>query len=290
MNVQIGHNYEDDLSESKIDFFITQQRFIGFIDLSKEHCHNYYEFFYTKSGNRLLYTNHIPFKLNSDLFVLLPPGQFHKTISVDNNNQELIFGGFKADFFDNLVPGKTTSELLENYPLTGNIKNNYKDYLQFTLDLLNDIFLLPESVTKTTQFKSALFHVLFNCILYDKSDSNSLYTEENKLNIKIRYLQMADYIKKNFEKQITLDKLENEFNMSKYEISRNFKKYMGTSFIDYLNTIRVEQAKSLITNCDKNLTDIAFSVGFESLTHFERTFKKITQLNPSQFSSIYRNK
>ena len=78
--------------------------------------------------------------------------------------------------------------------------------------------------------------------------------------------------------------------MSKYEISRNFKKYMGTSFINYLNTIRVEQAKSLITNCDKNLTDIAFSVGFESLTHFERTFKKITQLNPSQFASIYRNK
>lgn len=290
MNEQIGHNYEDDLSESKIDFFITQQRFIGFIDLSNEHAHNYYEFFYTKSGNRLLYTNHIPFKLNSNLFVLLPPRQFHRTISVDNNNQELIFGGFKADFFDNLIPGKTTSELLENYPLTGNIKTDCKDYLQFTLGLLNDIFLSPESDTKTAQFKSALFNFLFNCIQYDKSDSNSLYTGENKLNIKIRYLQMADYIKKNFEKQITLDKLENEFNMSKYEISRNFKKYMGTSFIDYLNTIRVEQAKSLITNCDKNLTDIAFSVGFESLTHFERTFKKITKLNPSQFSSIYRNK
>ena len=53
MTNQIGHNYEKDLSESKIDFFITQQRFIGFIDLSNEHCHNYYEFFYTKSGNRL---------------------------------------------------------------------------------------------------------------------------------------------------------------------------------------------------------------------------------------------
>lgn len=290
MKDQISRNYEKDLSENKIDFFITQQRFIGFIDLSEEHCHNYYEFFYTKNGNRLLYTNHIPFKLNSDLFVLLPPGQFHKTISVDNNNQELIFGGFKVDFFDNLIPGKTTAELLENYPLTGNIKSNCKDYLRFTLDLLNDIFLLQESAEKTAQFKSALFNVMFNCIMYDKSDSNSLYTKENKLNIKIRYLQMADYIKKNFEKQITLDILENEFNISKYEISRNFKKHMGTSFIDYLNTIRVEQAKSLITNCDKNLTDIAFSVGFESLTHFERTFKKITQLNPSQFSSIYRKK
>lgn len=78
--------------------------------------------------------------------------------------------------------------------------------------------------------------------------------------------------------------LETEFQISKFIISREFKIIIGQSFVDYLNNIRIQRAQTLLTsNIKKNITDIAFECGFDSLPHFTRTFKKHTGLTPTQF-------
>ena len=57
-------------------------------------------------------------------------------------------------------------------------------------------------------------------------------------------------------------------------ISREFKRIMDMSFVDYVNNVRINTAQALLLSSNSNITTIAYECGFDSLVHFERTFKK----------------
>ena len=64
-------------------------------------------------------------------------------------------------------------------------------------------------------------------------------------------------------------------NMSAFYFCKMFKKVTGINFTDYLSRVRIERAKNLLLNPNLRVSEIAFEVGFQSLTHFNRVFKKI---------------
>ena len=62
-----------------------------------------------------------------------------------------------------------------------------------------------------------------------------------------------------------------------------FKKMTNRTPIDYLNVYRIEMASKKIINTDLSITDIAFSCGFNDLSYFIKTFKKITGITPRKY-------
>jgi len=62
-----------------------------------------------------------------------------------------------------------------------------------------------------------------------------------------------------------------------------FKKATGLTFTDYLGRVRVEKAKNLLLNPDLRVSEIAYAVGFQSLTHFNRVFRELTGESPTNF-------
>ena len=62
-----------------------------------------------------------------------------------------------------------------------------------------------------------------------------------------------------------------------------FKKSTGSSFKEYLNMVRIEESKRLLSNTDFSIIDIAIAVGFEDQSYFSKVFKKFTGLTPKQF-------
>ena len=62
-----------------------------------------------------------------------------------------------------------------------------------------------------------------------------------------------------------------------------FKKATGLTFTDYLGRVRVEKAKNLLLNPHLRVSEIAYTVGFQSLTHFNRVFRKLTGESPTDF-------
>jgi AraC-like DNA-binding protein len=64
---------------------------------------------------------------------------------------------------------------------------------------------------------------------------------------------------------------------------RYFKNTMGTSFIDYLKDYRLAMAARLLQASDASILEIAEDVGFESLSYFNRAFKKRYGMTPTQF-------
>ena len=90
------------------------------------------------------------------------------------------------------------------------------------------------------------------------------------------------FIDERYENRITLDEVASLCNLTKPAFCRYFKKNTGTTFIAFLNQYRVSQAKRYLLS-GKNVTETCFSCGFESLSYFNRSFKKIVGENPSNF-------
>jgi AraC-like DNA-binding protein len=62
-----------------------------------------------------------------------------------------------------------------------------------------------------------------------------------------------------------------------------FRKITGINFTDYVSRLRIERAKNLLLNPNLRISEIAFEVGFQSLTHFNRVFKRVLGQSPSDY-------
>lgn len=98
------------------------------------------------------------------------------------------------------------------------------------------------------------------------------------------------YIDENIKNKITIEELENKFFYNRYYIMKLFKKEIGLTIIEYINSIRIYNSILLIKNNDSNFINIAFKNGFYSLEYFSETFKQITNLNPKKFKDYFSQK
>ena len=91
------------------------------------------------------------------------------------------------------------------------------------------------------------------------------------------------YIISNFRKAITLNDVANYTKFNPASLCRYFKKITGKTIFDYLNEIRVEYACKLLSHSNLTISQIAYEVGFNNLSHFNKRFKSITQQTPTEY-------
>lgn len=94
------------------------------------------------------------------------------------------------------------------------------------------------------------------------------------------YYQILDYIQNHFKEPITLKTLAEDFNMSYSYLSSYLSSRMGQGMNEYLNTIRVEEAKKLLSGTDLPLAEIAHQIGYTDQSYFGKVFKKLVGIPP----------
>ena len=92
-----------------------------------------------------------------------------------------------------------------------------------------------------------------------------------------------DYICEHQSEKLSLGQVARAVNMSAFYFCKMFKKITGVNFTDYLSRVRIEKAKNLLLNPNLRVSEIAFEVGFQSLTHFNRVFKKLLGQSPTDY-------
>ncbi|MFN7138597.1 MAG: helix-turn-helix domain-containing protein [Limisphaerales bacterium] len=92
-----------------------------------------------------------------------------------------------------------------------------------------------------------------------------------------------EFIEENQAEDISLGQVAKAVNTSTFYFCKMFKKATGLNFTDYVSRVRVEKAKNLLLNPNLRISEIAYEVGFQSLTHFNRVFKKVVGQSPTEY-------
>ena len=92
-----------------------------------------------------------------------------------------------------------------------------------------------------------------------------------------------DYIREHQSEDLSLGQVARAVNTSTFYFCKIFRKAMGINFTDYLSRLRVERAKNLLLNPNHRISEVAYEVGFQSLTHFNRVFRKILGQSPTEY-------
>ncbi len=93
------------------------------------------------------------------------------------------------------------------------------------------------------------------------------------------------FIQEHQTEDLALGDVAKAVNTSTFYFCKLFKKFTGLNFTAYLSRLRIEKAKNLLLNPNLRVSEIAYEVGFQSLTHFNRVFKKIIGQSPTEYRS-----
>ena len=96
------------------------------------------------------------------------------------------------------------------------------------------------------------------------------------------------YIGTHYQKKISVADIASELNMSKEYFSRFFRKIMRRSFSKFLNEYRITRACRLLIESDKQVSEICYAAGFESIPFFYRQFKKFKKCQPKSYRMNYQ--
>jgi AraC-like DNA-binding protein/ligand-binding sensor protein len=130
-----------------------------------------------------------------------------------------------------------------------------------------------EAMVKLLSIFAEHISVMSNRIVVHRENSESLVIRRAK-----------EFIVENQAEDLCLGQVAKAVNTSVFHFCKMFKKTTGLNFTEYVSRVRVEKARNLLLNPNLRISEIAYEVGFQSLTHFNRVFKKIT----GQSSTDYR--
>jgi AraC-like DNA-binding protein len=125
------------------------------------------------------------------------------------------------------------------------------------------------------------------------SDKRSFLCSENYKQVfdergNKRMTDVYTYIRENYFKPISLEKVSKIARMSPVSFSRYFKKYCGAGFIEYLNRVRTNKACYLLRETEYQVHDIAVECGFASISNFNKQFRKTEGISPRDYRAQFK--
>ena len=108
-------------------------------------------------------------------------------------------------------------------------------------------------------------------------------TESRQKNSAGLIKQAQEYIRAHFAQDLSLDNVSRQVNVSPYYFTKLFKEETGQTFVEYLTSIRMEKAKTLLNTTDKSMKEICTAVGYSDPNYFSRSFKKNTGETPTEY-------
>ena len=128
-------------------------------------------------------------------------------------------------------------------------------------------------------------------ILAESTEFSEFNSEDTRvkwfLNDKIRMGNIYDYIHENYDKNPDVNTISKATKLITPAFCRYFKKQTNMTFTDFVNTYRINQAKLLLLQ-NVSITEVCLNVGFESLSYFNKLFKKYIGETPSAFKKRHR--
>ena len=245
------------------------------------HYHDYIELYYLYSGSRHYFINDKVHKVVAGELVTVCPYDIHATAASEEREYERVLISFGRDFFDSFGDGYASelfafltegSRVIRFTPKERAWIEGMLDYITDKgreFDMGADLFI-----------KNSLACIL---LLLNKKTAREEDVPAKMSDGALLVSRVSGYVNKNFAEQLTLSALSERFFVSPSYLSRLFGRITGTTLTEYINAVRIKEAKGLISSTTLSVAQVAERTGFSSLTHFERVFKKIARMTPIDF-------
>jgi AraC-like DNA-binding protein/ligand-binding sensor protein len=188
---------------------------------------------------------------------------------------------------DNLIAFLQTGQILLHQPKISEFTKATKEILGWGTEV--DLKKLEEAYFQTRVVSKKQYEAVLRLLTifaqHLSSLSNQLTVQEaNSENPAIARARV--YIADQFAEELSLEEVAKQVNMSAFYFCKMFKKATGLTFTDYLARIRIEKVKNLLLNPNKRISEAAYEVGFQSLSQFNRVFRRIAGESPT----VYRDR
>lgn len=214
-----------------------------------------------KYEGETIYKNHAgEYTSNKNHLVILPKGASYEWTCTKSGHYIII------DF---------DSELEHNDLFSLNIDDDSE-----ILKMFKDLETLHFS--KKTFYQITCIHQVYSIILkaIDSHRNSTKYIPNNK---RVRLAPAIDYIASNFTQPIKNEELAALCNISTVYFRKLFFEVYGVSPINYIHKLRIKKAKEMLRSDYSNVTDIAFTLGYNSIYEFSKDFKKHTGVAPTKY-------
>lgn len=249
------------------------------------HWHEDMEFIYVLDGCMDYYINGESVLLEKGDAIVINSGRLHYGYS--NLQKECHF--YCIILHPSLIT--TNKKLVKKYIFTVT-QNNRKDYIFFHNDnrvseLLKSIYNLKIDPSPSYELDViGLFHILWNKIYgIIINESNKCETIADTELVSQR--KMVSYIYQNYSNNISLDNIAAAGNVCRSKCCQVFKKYVGQSPMEFVNSYRLEISQHLLLTTSLNITDICTACGFNHLSYFTKQFQKKYDCTPRDYRKRY---
>ncbi|MCI8887536.1 MAG: AraC family transcriptional regulator [Hungatella sp.] len=237
-----------------------------------KHWHRSVEIFLVLEGALEFFINNTSIPLEAVDFVIVNPNEIH-SIKAPNPNTTIVvqiplscFSGYLEEE-DYAVFSKQSRE--DNGILTELIARMYETYQdkKFGYEL------------KVKGLFYEMLYILITRFMKAEEDQGSIRQKRNL----DRLSRITSYMKKNYNQDITLEGVADEFGFSPTYLSRMFKRYADVSYKAYLLDLRTEYSFREMMNTDHSLSQVAVNNGFPNSRAFAKAFVKRYGCLPSEY-------
>ncbi len=222
------------------------------------------------------------YNLNPDDILFIPPDTLHSIKGGDGIRLIFLIDLEPLqDFIDyNIIEATIMRPLL----LTEKNPPVLYDKVKHYLNDITDIYFRAQSMWELLIF-SRLIQMYADIGRYSFSRKEVNVEDEHTLLYYEKFANLLKYTDAHLDEELSLDWAADYTGFSKYHFLRLFKEYTGMTYYDHLSHKRIQAAQKLLSS-NESVTNIAVRTGFNNLTSFSRSFKKLTGMSPSQ----YRNR
>lgn len=243
--------------------------------------HDRFELYYLLSGAREYLVRDSIYAVGRGEMILIPAGELHKSLDSRRPEHERIV----VEFAGRLIRRELD---LIGLPLLEVFRSD-----QFVLHLSEPLRLRAEKllfeIMRELREKQAghlamvrLCLVQLLLLIHRCPDRRAGQPDPPLQGRQAWITGITRYIHERYADPLTLTALAQRFAVSPCYLSRCFHQETGLHLPDYINLVRVKEAKLRLLEGQEKVTEIALSVGYGSVTHFGRVFRKINGLSPSQ--------
>jgi len=259
--------------------------------LIRWHQHKEYELhLITASSGRFFVGDYIG-EFRPGNLVLIGPNLPHNWVSRDLPKEGIQSRDFSLQFADEPFRNscRYIPELQQALPLLDRSKHGIEFYgiSDFALQLLRRI----KSTTGLHSFKEFLNLI----IKLSKHEDYRLLSSSQLQSFTVdssnkRFSETIEYLKKNFDSDLTMAEMADKMGMESSKFSRNFKKETGYNFTSYVNRLRINSACNLLAETNQNVSTICYRVGYNTIANFNRRFFQIKKVTPKEYRKLSQSK